>query len=74
MSRNGGSASERRVSTAEEHTIADIFTSELAFEDALVRVLERDYGWRNGILVHSGEQDLLDNWAQILFENNRGID
>ena len=54
--------------------MADVFTSELAFEDALVRVLERDYGWRNGTLVHPSEQDLLDNWAQILFENNRGID
>ena len=54
--------------------MADVFTSELAFEDALVSVLENDYGWRNGTLNHPSEQDLLDNWAQILFENNKGID
>lgn len=54
--------------------MAEVFTSELAFEDALVEVLEKDYGWRNGTLNHPTEQDLLDNWAQILFENNRGRD
>lgn len=54
--------------------MADVFTNELAFEDALVEVLERDYGWRNGTLSHPSEQDLLDNWARILFENNRGKD
>jgi len=54
--------------------MAEVFTSELAFEDALVEVLEKDYGWRNGTLNHPTEQDLLDNWAKILFENNRGRD
>ena len=54
--------------------MAEVFTSELAFEDALVEVLEKDYGWRNGTLSHPTEQDLLDNWAQILFENNKGRD
>ena len=54
--------------------MTDVFTSELAFEDALVSVLEKDYGWKNGILNHPTEQDLLDNWAQILFENNLSID
>ena len=52
----------------------DVFASEQEFEDVLVAVLERDYGWKNGTLNHPSEQDLLDNWAQILFENNRGID
>ena len=54
--------------------MADVFTSELAFEDALVGVLEKDYGWKNGTFNHPTEQDLLDNWANILYENNRGID
>ena len=54
--------------------MADVFTSELAFEDALVSVLEKDYGWKNGTFNHQTEQDLLDNWASILYENNRGID
>ncbi len=52
----------------------EVFTSEQAFEDALVEVLEKDYGWRNGTINRPSEQDLLDNWAQILFENNKGID
>lgn len=52
--------------------MADVFTSERAFEDVLVSVLEKDFGWKNGTLEHPSEQDLLDNWAQILFENNRG--
>ena len=54
--------------------ITDIFTSEAAFEDALVDVLVKEYGWKNGTLNHPTEQDLLDNWAQILFDNNKGID
>lgn len=54
--------------------MSDVFTNELAFEDALVGVLKNEYGWKNGTLNHPTEQDLLDNWAQILFENNRGID
>ena len=41
--------------------MADVFTSELAFEDALVSVLEKDYGWKNGTFNHPTEQDLLDN-------------
>ena len=54
--------------------MVDIFIDELAFEDALVSVLEKDYGWEHGTLNHPSEQDLLDNWAQILFKNNKGID
>jgi type I restriction enzyme R subunit len=54
--------------------MADVFTSEQLFEDALVSVLEKDYGWKNGTLMHPSERDLMDNWAQILFENNKGID
>lgn len=54
--------------------MSDVFTNEQEFENALVSVLEKDYGWKNGTLNHPTEQDLLDNWAQILYENNRGID
>ncbi|WP_420977304.1 type I restriction endonuclease subunit R [Bacillus vallismortis] len=31
-------------------------------------------GWEPKVLKHSTEEDLLKNWADILFENNRGID
>ena len=54
--------------------MVDVFTDEQEFEDALVAVLERDCGWKDGTLNHPSEQDLLDNWARILFENNKGID
>lgn len=43
--------------------MSDVFTNELAFEDALVGVLKNDYGWKNGTLNHPTEQDLLDNWV-----------
>lgn len=52
-----------------------MFNDELKFEDALVDVL-LNCGWNDpgGVLVHPNEQDLLDNWASILFENNKEID
>ncbi len=31
-------------------------------------------GWEKEVLKNYSEQDLLRNWANILFENNRGID
>lgn len=49
-----------------------MFTSEAAFEDAVVAELQR-YGWGE-VLIHPTEQDLIDNWARILYENNRAID
>jgi type I restriction enzyme, R subunit len=49
------------------------FTSEAAFEEALIQSLTQK-GWENKVIKYPTEQDLIDNWAQILFENNRGID
>lgn len=49
------------------------FDDELEFEHALVNELVAN-GWTDGILDHPTEKDLLDNWAKILFENNRQID
>lgn len=54
--------------------MADVFANEQEFEDALVNVLVKDYGWKDGVLNHPSEQDLLNNWAAILFENNKDID
>ena len=31
-------------------------------------------GWESHVLKYPTEEDLLKNWADILFENNRGID
>ena len=50
-----------------------MFDDELEFEHALVDELVSN-GWTDGILNHPTEKDLLNNWAKILFENNRQID
>lgn len=49
------------------------FNNELAFESALINLLF-EKGWERNVLKNKTEKDLLQNWADILFENNRGID
>lgn len=49
------------------------FTTEAAFEEALISALSKK-GWEKEVIKQPTEKDLLDNWANILFENNRGID
>lgn len=49
------------------------FKNELEFEKTLVDLLLTNHGW-NEVLVNQTEEDLIQNWAKILFENNRGID
>ena len=49
------------------------FQQEADFERALIQVLMTK-GWENAVLQHPTEQDLIQNWAKILFDNNRGID
>ena len=53
--------------------MADTFKNEAEFEAALVNRL-KDFGWTGGVLHQPDEQDLLDNWAHILYKNNPGID
>ncbi len=50
-----------------------IFDKELDFEEALIESLSHK-GWEPKVLKYSSEEDLLKNWAHILFENNRDID
>ena len=51
------------------------FDSELAFEKELIETLYNERGWNSGKTLHyPTEQDLLDNWAEILYHNNRSID
>lgn len=50
-----------------------IFNKESDFEAALIKILS-EKGWEKEILKNYSEQDLLRNWANILFENNRDID
>ena len=49
------------------------FNKESDFENALIKILS-EKGWEKEVLKNCSEQDLLQNWSNILFENNRGID
>jgi type I restriction enzyme R subunit len=49
------------------------FVKESEFEKALISELTKK-GWEKEILKNPTEKDLLQNWADILFANNRDID
>lgn len=50
-----------------------IFDRESDFEDALINLLFKK-GWEREVLKYPTEKDLINNWAQILYENNKDID
>ena len=52
-----------------------VFDKEASFEEAVITVLKQ-HGWDDagGVLRYPTEQDLIDNWAKILFQNNADID
>ena len=50
------------------------FDNELKFEMALIELLYTKYGWESEVLVNPTEAELLQNWAEILFTNNRSVD
>ena len=50
-----------------------MFNRELDFENALVDLLIAEKGWQK-VINNPTEQDLIKNWANILYENNRDID
>lgn len=52
--------------------MAKTFSDEKQFEHAVIEVLQRN-GWTE-VLDYPSEEKLLDNWARILFENNRSQD
>lgn len=49
------------------------FKDEAEFEYKLINLLTK-YGWEQKIIEYPTEKDLLKNWADILYENNRSID
>lgn len=51
-------------------TQAHEFIDEAAFEDVLVTLLTQNGGWSKQVLYRPTETDLIDNWAEIIFENN----
>ncbi len=49
------------------------FSKEAEFEGAVIEKLIQ-HGWAPEILKNPSEADLLANWADILYTNNKGID
>lgn len=50
-----------------------IFNKEADFEEALIKILS-EKGWEKEIIKYPTEKELVQNWANILFDNNRGRD
>lgn len=46
------------------------FAKELDFEKALAKMLS-EHGWEPHVLMNPTEEDLIKNWAAIIFNNNR---
>lgn len=67
---------EREPKATKKYKAGDVFvmefTSEKDFEDALIVALKR-HGWGDEVLEYPTEQELLQNWANILLGNNRDI-
>lgn len=50
------------------------FSKEVDFENAIIKILTESCGWEPKVLQYKTEKELIENWADILFENNRSID
>lgn len=50
------------------------YDSEARFEADLIRTLVEEKGWKDGVLQYKDEKDLIQNWANIIYENNRSVD
>lgn len=51
-----------------------MYSNELDFERDLIKLLSSKKGWKSEILKYPTEKELIKNWANILFQNNRSID
>ena len=49
------------------------FGRESDFEQAIITALQSN-GWDKGVIHHPTEEQLIQNWADILYENNNDID
>ena len=49
------------------------YNDELAFQKDFIDILSQ-YGWEKEIIYNPSEDDLLQNWAKILFSNNKEVD
>ena len=50
------------------------YDDELEFEHDLITLLTERKGWRDGVLKNKTEKELIKNWADILYRNNRSTD
>lgn len=50
------------------------FEKEADFEEAIIKMLTDSCGWESAVLKYKTEKELIQNWANILYENNRSID
>ncbi len=46
------------------------FTSEQKFEEAVTDLLKR-HGWADKVIIYPTEEQLIQNWADIIYSNNR---
>lgn len=49
------------------------FSKEADFEENLISLLSKK-GWEKAVLKNYTEKQLIENWAHILFNNNRSVD
>ena len=50
------------------------YDNESVFEQDFVNFLQERCGWKGGVLEYKTEQELIQNWANILYNNNREAD
>lgn len=50
------------------------YDSETKFEADLIQCLINEKGWKDGVLQYKDEEELIQNWADIIYENNRSVD
>lgn len=50
------------------------FQTEAEFEEAVIQALLSRKGWSEGVLKYPTEKDLIENWKNILYQNNNTID
>ncbi len=61
------------TNTYEQNQYAEHFDSEAEFEKSFIALL-KNCGWEKDVIEYPTEEQLLKNWADILFNNNRDID
>ena len=47
------------------------YDKEVEFENDLIKMLVEDKGWRDGVLEYPTEEDLIANWANIIYKRNQ---